>query len=48
MNSSEECEKVDRTVLGARDFEVLNVTLEAQEAPSPDRVIKPRVKGLRV
>jgi len=46
MNSSAQCERVNRTVFGARDFEVLNVTFAIQEALIWDRAIEPRVKGL--
>jgi len=48
MNSSTQCERVNRTVFEAQDFEVLNVTLGAQEALICDRAIEPRVEGLSI
>ena len=48
MNSSGQCERVNRTVFEARDFEVLNVTLGTQEALIWDRAIEPRVEGLSI
>jgi len=40
--------RANETVVGARDFEDLNVTTEEQEALDRDRAIKPRVEGLSV
>ena len=48
MNSSAQCERVNRTVFEARDFEVLNVTLGTQKALIWDRAIEPRVEGLSI
>ena len=48
MNSSAQCERVNRTVFEARDFKVLDVTLGNQEALIWDRAIEPRVEGLSI